>query len=80
MKLFAIGLLIVGTGITITLAGELPAAIKLPVPQLEQGCSVMQALKNRQSRRELRAEKLPVQELANLLWAAWWINRRWPQK
>lgn len=35
----------------------------------------MEALKARSSAREFAAEKLPTQMLANLLWAAWGINR-----
>jgi nitroreductase len=55
-------------------AQDLPP-IKLPAPKTEGGKPLMQALKDRQSAREFGAEKLPLQMLSNLLWAAWGINR-----
>jgi nitroreductase len=50
-------------------------AITLPSPQTSGGRPLMQALKDRQSRREFSAEKLPLQVLANLLWAGFGVNR-----
>jgi len=50
-------------------------AIKLAPPQVEKGKPLMQALKNRQSLRNIAADKLPLQELGNILWAACGINR-----
>ena len=44
--------------------------IKLPAPQMERGKPLMQALKNRQSLRNIATDKLPLQELGNVLWAA----------
>jgi len=35
----------------------------------------MEVLKNRKSSREFSTEKLPLQVLSNMLWAAWGINR-----
>ena len=35
----------------------------------------MQALKERQSGRQFSSEKLPLQTLSDLLWAAWGVNR-----
>ena len=49
--------------------------INLPAPQMERGKPLMQALKNRQSLRNISVEKLPLQELGNILWAACGINR-----
>ena len=49
--------------------------IPLPPPQTDGGKPLMQALKQRQTIRELKPEKLPVQVLANLLWAGFGINR-----
>ncbi len=49
--------------------------IKLPSPKTEGGMPLMQALKLRHSGREFGSEKLPMQTLSNLLWAAWGINR-----
>jgi nitroreductase len=55
--------------------GQEPSPIKLPAPQIDGGKPLMQALKLRQSAREFAAEKLPLQVVSNLLWAAWGINR-----
>ena len=49
--------------------------IQLPAPHTSGGRPLMQTLKERQTRREFRSEKLPMQVLANLLWAAFGINR-----
>jgi SagB-type dehydrogenase family enzyme len=49
--------------------------IKLPAPKTEGGMPLMQALKQRHSGREFSSEKLPMQTLSSLLWAAWGINR-----
>ena len=49
--------------------------IKLPAPVTEGGKPLMEVLKARQSAREFSPEKLSPQTLANLLWAAWGINR-----
>lgn len=49
--------------------------VKLPAPQMNKGHPLMQALKSRQSQRNIAADKIPLQELGNLLWAAFGINR-----
>jgi SagB-type dehydrogenase family enzyme len=49
--------------------------IQLPAPQTEIGKPLMQALKLRQSARSFDSKPLPMQELSNLLWAAFGINR-----
>jgi len=49
--------------------------IQLPNPQMEGGKALMQALKDRMSTRTFSEEKLPMQTLSNLLWAAFGINR-----
>jgi SagB-type dehydrogenase family enzyme len=49
--------------------------IKLPGPQTEGGKPLMECLKARQSGREFSPEKLQLQTLSNLLWAAYGINR-----
>jgi nitroreductase len=49
--------------------------VKLPAPKTEGGMPLMQALKERRSGREFSSEKLPMETLSNLLWAAWGINR-----
>jgi len=50
--------------------------IQLPAPHTDGGKPLMQALKNRSSSREFSAEKLPMQTLSDLLWAACGINRQ----
>ena len=49
--------------------------IALPKPQTEGGKPLMEVLKERKSTREFSAEKLPLQVLSNLLWAAFGVNR-----
>lgn len=49
--------------------------IPLPPPQTAGGKPLMQALRERQSRREFSTQPLPTQTLANLLWAGFGINR-----
>jgi SagB-type dehydrogenase family enzyme len=55
-------------------AQELKPVI-LPAPQTDGGRPLMQALRERKSAREFSGEKLPVQVLANLLWAGFGVNR-----
>jgi nitroreductase len=50
-------------------------AIELPKPQMDGGKPLMAALKDRKSTREFSSEKLPMQMLSNMLWAANGINR-----
>jgi len=49
--------------------------IALPAPVMTGGKSLMQALKDRQSTREYADRALSDQDLSNLLWAAWGVNR-----
>jgi SagB-type dehydrogenase family enzyme len=58
----------------LTLGQELRLLI-LPAPQTDGGRPLMQVLRDRHSAREFSPEKLPPQVLANLLWAAFGINR-----
>jgi nitroreductase len=55
-------------------AGELDP-ISLPPAQTDGGMPVMQALKQRRTTREFKPGTLSRQELANLLWAGFGINR-----
>jgi nitroreductase len=57
-----------------TLAQELKA-IQLSPPQTDGGRPLMQVLKDRRSSRNFSPEKLPVQVLSNMLWAAFGVNR-----
>ncbi len=52
-----------------------PGGIELPKPGPWRGCSVLRALKERRTVREIGPEKLPLRTLSNLLWAACGINR-----
>jgi len=54
---------------------EGPAPIQLPNPQKEGGKPLMSALNDRMSTKSFSGEKLPMQTLSNLLWAAFGINR-----
>ena len=58
----------------LTMGQELKPLV-LPPPQTDGGKPLMQALKDRHSTREFGSEKLSPQVLANLLWAAFGINR-----
>jgi len=49
--------------------------IVLPTPRMEGGKPLMQALKERQSARAFSTKTLPAQMVADLLWAAFGINR-----
>jgi SagB-type dehydrogenase family enzyme len=55
-------------------AEELKPTQLLP-PQMEKSKPLMQALKERHTTREFSPDKLPVDVLSNLLWAAAGINR-----
>jgi SagB-type dehydrogenase family enzyme len=49
--------------------------IQLPAPRMAGGKPLMEALKERQSSRTFKTEKLPLQVMSDLLWAAAGINR-----
>ena len=53
-----------------------PESIALISPQMDGGKSVLAALKERKTNRNIRDEKLSPQMLSNLLWAAWGVNRQ----
>lgn len=60
---------------TTTTHAQEPVAIKLNTPHKDRGSSVTKALDNRQSIREYSDEKLSLQDLSDLLWAANGVNR-----
>jgi nitroreductase len=60
--------------VNVVFAKELKS-IQLPKAQLDGGKPLMQVLKERKSAREFSSEKLPLQVLSNLLWAASGVNR-----
>jgi SagB-type dehydrogenase family enzyme len=53
----------------------MPKPVQLPTPQMEGGRPLMRVLKDRHSSRSFRPDRLPIQTLSNLLWAAYGINR-----
>lgn len=59
---------------SLTFAQELKPIQLLP-PQVDGGRPLMQVLKDRKSWRRYTDEKIPLQVLSNLLWAAFGINR-----
>jgi len=56
-------------------AEEAQKVVQLPPPQTDAGKPLMQVLKNRHSTRDFAPQKLSLQTLSNLLWAADGINR-----
>jgi SagB-type dehydrogenase family enzyme len=52
-----------------------PDTIKLNLPELDKGISIMQALKKRKTQRDITDKKLTLQQLSDLLWAADGVNR-----
>jgi nitroreductase len=66
-----------GTGLispTVTFAAD-RTPVPLLKPQMDGGRPFMQVLKDRKTSREFSSEKLPLQILSNLLWAAFGVNR-----
>jgi len=59
---------------TLSFAEELKP-IQLLKPQLEKGRPLMQVLKDRSSSRSFSKDKLPLQVISDLLWAAFGVNR-----
>ncbi|MHC4742981.1 MAG: nitroreductase family protein [Planctomycetota bacterium] len=62
-------------GTTSSLAEDLKP-ITLPKPQKEGGKSVLAALWDRRTNRNISSQQLPPQVLSNLLWAAFGVNRQ----
>jgi hypothetical protein len=59
---------------TPTTSPDLPP-VSLPKPETDGGKSVLAALQERRTIRNISAKKLPPQTLSNLLWAAFGVNR-----
>ncbi|MDR2055172.1 MAG: nitroreductase family protein [Desulfovibrio sp.] len=67
-------------GMANPLTGSAPAvapakAITLPKPVMNGGIPLMEALSKRKSVREVSGKPVSEQDLSNLLWAAWGVNR-----
>ena len=58
----------------LSLAQELKP-ISLPIPQMDGGKPLMQALKDRRTSRAFSGDELSIQELSDMLWAAFGVNR-----
>ncbi len=67
-------LVLVGACVRAALAADLKP-IDLPPPHQSGGLPLMQALKERQTRRDFQTNTLSAQQLSDLLWAAFGINR-----
>ncbi len=50
--------------------------IKLPEPNITGGMPLMQALQERQSNRDFLPDELGLQQLSDICWATWGINRQ----
>ena len=59
----------------INLQAQQFTTIKLPNPNKSRGPALMQAFNDRQSIREYSSERIRPQDLSDLLWAAYGINR-----
>jgi len=70
----ATGAVLMSGNVSLTFAQELKPIQLLP-PQVDGGRPLMQVLKDRTSWRRYNDEKIPLQVLSNLLWAAFGINR-----
>lgn len=62
-------------GLLLPAFGQDLKTIPLPEPKLDPSKSLAQALKERKTTRDYATGNLSEQTLANLLWAAWGINR-----
>ena len=60
---------------TTVIAAEEPQPVQLPAPNIAGGKPLMEALQARHTGREFKTESLTHQTLANLLWAAFGVNR-----
>lgn len=67
--------LLVQLGLPVTSPAMERSEIVLPAPRTEGGMPLMHALRERQSSRSFSPSSLPDQVLADLLWAAFGINR-----
>jgi SagB-type dehydrogenase family enzyme len=72
---FASGVLIASLAASVFATAEDLGLRNLPPPRTEGGMPLMQALRERQSKREFSPAALEPQVLSDLLWAAFGINR-----
>ncbi|MDO8543604.1 MAG: SagB/ThcOx family dehydrogenase [Opitutaceae bacterium] len=74
-KLIAAAVLLSVLAAPVSVMAEELQPLQLPPPRMDGGKPLMQALQQRQSKREFSAEPLELQVLSDLLWAAFGINR-----
>jgi len=74
-RVLLVGAAILSALLTPAAEPEVLKTIVLPPAFTQGGKPLMQSLRERQTVRELKPDKLPAQTLANLLWAAFGINR-----
>ncbi len=75
MRAYILPLLLVLTLVCHVSLAPKPQPVTLPPPQTSIGKPLMQTLAQRHSTRAFAPKALPAQELSNLLWAAFGINR-----
>jgi|GEM_PF-4818526 len=61
--------------LSLSCLAQSPATISLPAPQTTGGLPLMQALQKRHTTRAFADQPLTSQQLSNLLWAAFGVNR-----
>ena len=69
-----LAVLLSGLSLAVLHADE-ASPISLPAPEMSGGKPLLEALQQRRTTREIKPDPLPPQMLANLLWAAFGINR-----
>jgi len=75
MRKIVIIFLLSGFFSILTLTAQVVETVQLPPAQKSGGMSLLEALNKRQSQRSFSSKDLTQQELSNVLWAAYGINR-----
>lgn len=75
LVIIAAACLVICTFVLPPVFAEKAKPIRLPEPQVSSGKLLMQALKERKTSRKFSNGKLSQQQLSNLLWAAFGVNR-----
>jgi SagB-type dehydrogenase family enzyme len=76
MRHFVFGLLLwMGPALAVGADPATPEFESLPVPRMDGGRPLMEVLRDRKSTRELSADPVSREQLANLLWAGFGVNR-----
>jgi SagB-type dehydrogenase family enzyme len=75
MKRKALSLIVTGMFLVLPAAAQVIETIPLVPPQKTGGMPVMEAFQLRKSQRSFSSKELTSQQLSNLLWAAYGVNR-----